>query len=158
MCMLCYIVWSENYDSGISILDEQQRSLVSIINTYFFHKAETGIDTNMCLLPITNMFKYQVKIHFMTLEQMLLQSEYDNMEGFYAHQYEVFGSIKREERACRIHEDADGLLEFLKKYWLGHAQRTSHLYARHLMPLYGPDPWYSLQPAPPGGKSLQATS
>mgnify|MGYP002597985030 CR=1 FL=1 len=52
-----YIVWSDAFDTGVAIIDEQHRGLVSLINTFFYHKGDAEKDIDRFLVPTAEMFK-----------------------------------------------------------------------------------------------------
>lgn len=132
-----YIVWSEDYDSGVKILDEQHRGLVSIINSFFFHKSEADEDIHLFLVPTSEMFKNHVKINYLTLKQLLLESRYEKMKEFCDMYLKIINSINRVNMDQRRVGDPDGLLAFLKSYWIDYAKRTDLEYIRHIKNYYG---------------------
>lgn len=132
-----YIVWLKEYNCGITILDEQHRGLVSLINSFFFHKDDAERDINAFLVPTAEMFKNYIKINYNTLKKLLIDSDYDKIDDFYKQQHEIMHTIDREDLKYRRNRDADGLLNFLKTYWLKHARCTNYDYLRHIREYYG---------------------
>lgn len=65
-----FIRWEEIHKTGLTIIDEQHRGLVSLINSFFFHKNDPFIER--ILVPTALMTINFAKIHFLT-EQQLMQ-------------------------------------------------------------------------------------
>lgn len=131
-----FIVWSENYETGIQILDEQCRGLVSLINSFFFHRGDTEGDISKILVPTAEMFKSYVKINFLTVEKLMRDSNYPDMEKYENLHEEMMDNIRKMDIKYRQARDAQGFLNYLKDYWLETVQHNKKEYLGHLMEYY----------------------
>jgi hemerythrin-like metal-binding protein len=114
-----YIVWSPRFLTGIDLIDEQHRGLVSLINTFFYHKADADADLDRFLVPTAQMLKAYTKLHYMTLERIMRETGYPE-EGIAKEatkHREILQMIEENDARCRAARDADGFLRFLKTYW-----------------------------------------
>ena len=127
-----FIVWNEEYETGIPILDEQHRGLVSLINSFFFHRRDAGEDINRILVPTAEMFKSYAKINFTTVEKLMRLSGYPEEEKYRALHSEIIDHIETMDRKYRRLKDAQGLLDFLKEYWLQTIQHNEKEYLPYL--------------------------
>ena len=69
-----FIVWDEEYNLGIPIIDEQHRAIVSTINTY--HYFVTNKMEGIALKPTLTTLDQYSKLHFATEEEIFSQTEY----------------------------------------------------------------------------------
>ena len=134
-----FIVWSDKYATGIPILDEQLRGLVSLVNCFYFHRADADKDIELVLVPTAEMFKSYARLHFYTIEKLMVLSEYPEMEKYVKRHRAVMGSILRMDLICRGKRDAQQLLDFLKDYWLSAVRELSAEYIEHLRCYYSPN-------------------
>lgn len=112
-----YIVWSDAFDTGVAIIDEQHRGLVSLINTFFYHKGDAEKDIDRFLVPTAEMFKSYAQLHFLTLSRLMRETEYPEYEVEIRRNEEIMSIIRSVDMRCRARRDADGFLRFLKTYW-----------------------------------------
>ena len=119
-----YIVWNECYETGIPILDDQLRGLVSLINTFFFHKADADKDINRILVPTATMLKSYAHFYFLTLEKLMVEAAYPDIESETVRHKEIMRTVEETDLKYRVARDADGFLGFLKQYWNEHACRV----------------------------------
>ncbi len=112
-----YIVWSEEFDTGISIIDEQHRGLVSLINTFFYHKGDADKDIDRFLVPTAEMFKSYAQLHFLTISRLMKETDYPEYDLETKRNEELMAIIQTVDMRCRARRDADGFLRFLKMYW-----------------------------------------
>lgn len=131
-----FIVWSENYETGIQILDEQYRGLVSLINSFFFHRGDTEGDINRVLVPTAEMFKSYVKINCLTVEKLMRDSEYPDLKKYTELHEEMIGNIRTMDIKYRQARDAQGFLNYLKDYWLETVQHNEKEYLGYLTEYY----------------------
>ena len=132
-----FIVWSDSYKTGISILDEQFRGLTSLINSFFFHKADATGDIERVLVPTMEMFKSYVKINFVTIEKMMDTSAYPETKKYKEVHQEILDNIIAFDKKCREERDADKILKYLKDYWLETIRQNSAQYVPYLLDYFG---------------------
>lgn len=131
-----FIVWSANYETGIQILDEQYRGLVSLINSFFFHRGDTDGDINKVLVPTAEMFKSYVKINCLTVEKLMRDSQYPDLEKYENLHEEMIGNIRSMDVKYRQARDAQGFLNYLKNYWLEAVRHNEKEYLGYLTEYY----------------------
>lgn len=134
-----FIVWSEDFNTGISIIDEQHRGLVSLINSFFFHRADRDKDILLILVPTMEMFKSYAKINFLTLKKMMRESNYLELEKYEEIHRKMLHNIEVVDRKTRMRRDVDGLLDYLRSYWLDHVKGKSHDYIELFRKYYQDD-------------------
>lgn len=127
-----FIVWSKKYDTGIIILDEQHRGLVSLINSFYYHRADAHKDIEKVLVPTAEMFKAYAKINFYTVEKMLAQADYKELDKCHEEHEMILRGIAVADAKYRSAKDVNGMLQFLKKYWLAYVRKGSMKYTDFL--------------------------
>lgn len=128
-----FIVWKKEYETGIGILDEQHRGLVSLINSFFFHRDDRELDINRILVPTAEMFKAYAKINFMTVEKLMADSGYPNLEKYKGIHAEMLYDIEVNDRIYKNNRDIHGFLQYLKEYWIQTAQHHEQEYIEYLL-------------------------
>ena len=132
-----FIVWSDDFNSGVLILDEQHRGLVSLINSFFFHRGDSDGNIMRILVPTIEMFKSYAKINFLTVEKLMRDSAYPDLGKYEKIHDEMMEAIERIDRQCRSRRDVPALLEFLKNYWLDTIKGKDHDYIKYFHEFYG---------------------
>lgn len=133
---MLYIIWSDTYATGIPILDEQLRGLVSLINSFFFHRNDAHGDIEKVLVPTAEMFKNYLRINFYTVEKLMEESGYPNLELYRRKHRKILEVIVHVDKQARANRDAGQFLSVLKKYWLRSVQLTSANYVAYLRAYY----------------------
>lgn len=111
--------WSELPPTGIAIIDEQRRGVVSTLNTlFYFIGRRQGM--NVVNAAIGSMQQYTV-VCFATEEQILVEMQYPGLTG-HKKQHEALVKIlydagKHSERM----RAPETFLRFLKAWWMEHA-------------------------------------
>ena len=124
------IIWTDVNDTGISIIDQQHRGIISAVNSlYFFmrHKQEKEM-----LASVIATIEQYTKIHFATEEKLLKAAEYPDFD---AHKKLHDGLTRRSilvGNECKRNNDAYGYLMFLKDWWIDHINRHDRHYIEHL--------------------------
>lgn len=126
-----YIKWQKEYRLGIPILDEQNRGLVSIINTFFFHSRYEYSDLSSVLVSTAEMFKGYVKIYLYTIERLMKITDYPDQEKYKAIHEKFIKQIEFNDIKLRSHLDAQGLLKFIKEHWFDTLKTNSTDYIIH---------------------------
>ncbi len=126
MKAILYIVWNEKSETGIPIIDEQHRAIVSMINSlfYFIHEKH-GMDA---LRPTIHMISEYAKLHFDTEESLMKRAGYEDFDHHHAlHQELLKQSVIVTQRSIE-EKDAMILLHFLKAWWLTHINMEDRKY------------------------------
>jgi hemerythrin-like metal-binding protein len=125
-----YIKWSENLEIGITILDEQHRGLVSIVNSFHYHKSDEVIDR--ILAPTVDTLFSFFRIHFMTEEGMMEQAGYPGLEEHRQNHQDSYKALEKIRRECRHDRDVDRFMQFLRDYWNQHVNEYDRNYVSAL--------------------------
>ena len=126
-----YIIWHERNETGIALIDEQHKGIVSIINTFFYMMVK-GTNNHILYSCISETLKNYSRIHFITEEDYLAASKYSDIEKHIKLHRQLTLEIERIELQGIRANDAKPLLEFLKKWWLEHINDKDRLYVPHL--------------------------
>jgi hemerythrin-like metal-binding protein len=122
-----FIKWLEKNDTGVEIIDEQHRGIVSIINS-FHHLTEKNMCGKELCLSISNTIKNYSQIHFLTEERLLKAAEYPDLEKHIVAHRDLTLETELVEHAAIEENDPILLLNFLKKWWLEHINEKDMLY------------------------------
>jgi hemerythrin-like metal-binding protein len=122
-----YIVWSDSNRMGISIIDEQHRGIVSIINSlhYFLRKGRG----EKILQPVLIVLEQHTHIHFETEESLMAEAGYPALEEHIILHKELTRKTDNISREVYINKDMDMMLKFLKEWWSGHINKEDRKYA-----------------------------
>jgi hemerythrin-like metal-binding protein len=126
-----FIKWQACNDTCISLIDEQHRGIVSIINT-LHHLMGKNIDTRALYSCIIDTMKNYSRIHFITEERFLEASDYPYLEEHKKMHRDLFMKMEHIEYIALMENDAKPLLEFLKKWWLKHILQEDMQYVHYL--------------------------
>jgi hemerythrin len=127
------IVWHEPHLTGIQILDEQHRGIVSIINT--IHHSIFSQPRDPIVRPAAAMVMGYTRIHFQTEMDLLEESGYPRREEHQRHHEQLirdFTRILDKHGHFKIDDDPQELLDFLKDWWLNHITAEDMAYSGHL--------------------------
>lgn len=130
-----FIRWENIHHTGLEIIDEQHRGLVTLINSFYFHKNDQFIER--ILVPTALMTINLAKIHFLTEEGLMSESAYPDLEQHARAHKKLYAKLIVEEKESRRNRDADRFLEFLKGWWLEHVNKYDLTYVPHLKAFYG---------------------
>lgn len=76
-----FIKWKESYETGHSVIDEQHKKLVEIINNLYFATIDVHMDTNKAFADaIRNAIDY-TKYHFQEESKIMELINYSDMEN-----------------------------------------------------------------------------
>ncbi|MDR2881661.1 MAG: bacteriohemerythrin [Azoarcus sp.] len=126
-----FIKWQECNETGIPIIDEQHRCIVSIINS-FHYLAERGAGDSSLYLLIGDALKTYIRIHFITEERILEAAKYPDLEKHRELHKKLTQDTGRIEYSAVQENDSRELFSFLKKWWLGHINQEDMQYMPHL--------------------------
>lgn len=129
---MALIQWSQDYETGLEMIDFQHKKLVSFLND-LHHAIETEGETSLLVeITLGELIKY-TGYHFRDEEEMLLKANYPDFE---AHQQK---HIKLKERVMTFKERYDNketigaeLLAFLKEWLVNHIQHSDFEYLNHI--------------------------
>jgi hemerythrin len=126
-----FIKWNARNETGLALIDEQHRGIVSIINTFYYLMS---LKTNNKLLysTISDTMKNYSRIHFITEEGLLEAANYEDVEKHKALHRHLAQEIEDIEYQGVKANDARPLLEFLKKWWIEHINEQDMLYVPFL--------------------------
>lgn len=124
------IVWNEMHRTGIPILDEQHRGIVSVINSLFWFMR--GAQAIKVMLPTVTMIEQYTKIHFLAEEDLLRRSGWPKLEPHMRLHTKLIEHMLKVSQRVRESHDPTELLEFLKSWWTEHINEQDHLYIEHL--------------------------
>ena len=113
-----FIVWKPEYDLGIPIIDEQHRGIVTIINSLYF--GVQGGHIKNIFSPTIVMLRSYADIHFQTEEFYLDSIEYPGAADHRLLHQGYTSTLAGIERERSIDSEPPHLMDFLKKWWLGH--------------------------------------
>ena len=93
-----FIIWSDMNTTGIKIIDEQHRGVVSAINSlYLFMQYDKGEDI---VVPTLNIIYQYTKIHFRTEESMLSRVEYPEFADHKKHHDAFVADLYKKIQCC----------------------------------------------------------
>jgi hemerythrin-like metal-binding protein len=129
-CIL-FIRWQDCNDTGIALIDEQHRGIVSIINS-FHYLTQKDPGNDILYSFISDTMKNYSRIHFITEERILKAAEYPDYERHKELHKNLALSIARIEHAATTEKDSRPLLDFLKRWWIEHINEQDMQYVPHL--------------------------
>lgn len=121
-----YIVWQPSSDTGIPIIDEQHRGIVSTINSlYYFLQHGDGA---VAYEPTMDVLNHYASLHFMTEEALMKSAGFASAKDHIA-LHNKFMNRARSMAKFRASEDqVRELLAFLKVWWLNHINKEDREY------------------------------
>lgn len=126
-----FIQWHERNETGIALIDEQHKGIVSIINSFYYLMGK-GAGNRILYSCVSETLKNYSRIHFITEERLLEIAGYADLPAHKELHKKLSVEIDRIEYAAIQENDAEPLLEFLKKWWLEHINEQDMHYARVL--------------------------
>lgn len=121
-----YIVWSDVYCTGIPIIDEQHRTIVSVINSlYYFIENDHGMEI---IVPAFNMMVEYSHIHFKTEEALLRAAGYPALSAHIELHRHFLENLKDSAHQAIVEHDGMQLLKILKDWWLHHINQEDRRY------------------------------
>lgn len=119
-----FIVWNDVHKTGIKIIDEQHRGVVTAINSlYYFMQHNRG---SIVVVPIFDIIEKYTQIHFLTEEAMLEQADYPAFSEHKKYHVSFVTSMRKNVAAANY--DPQELLVFLKSWWLDHINKKDKDY------------------------------
>lgn len=125
-----YINWTEKNDTGIKILDEQHRGIISLINSLHYSIVEKYSED--IYQPAIESILHYTSIHFQTEKLFLKNSNYPQLNEHLNLHEELTANITSIKRNIYKESDASELLKLLKYWWLNHINVEDKKYVQHL--------------------------
>ena len=126
-----FIQWHARSETGVAIIDEQHRGVVSIINT-FYHLLGQGDGNSALYASIGETMKTYARLHFLTEEKLLETSAYPHFEEHKEMHRKLIQETERVQWNAVKENEAKLLLDFQKKWWLEHINEQDQHYVQHL--------------------------
>jgi hemerythrin len=126
-----YIVWHERNETGIPLIDEQHKGIVSIINSFYYMMGRS-VSNHLLYASISDTLKNYSRIHFITEEAFFVESMYPDIASHIERHRQLSLEIERIEQRGIRSNDAKPLLEFLKKWWLEHINEIDQHYVPYV--------------------------
>ena len=126
-----YITWHAHNETGIRLIDEQHRGIVSIINTFYYMMGK-HMDNTMMYSCISDTLRNYSRTHFITEEAFMKVSDYPGLEQHIEMHRNLISEIEEIELQGIANHDARPLLEFLKRWWIEHINEKDKLYIPYL--------------------------
>jgi hemerythrin len=128
-----FIIWKDDYNSEIPIIDEQHRGIVSTINTlYYFIQEGKGADA---LKPSLQALEYYVTTHFQTEEELLRKTDFPELESHLQLHNDMKQNKDRIAKEVAENDDPVILLKFLKEWISDHLINEDSKYVPYLKAL-----------------------
>ena len=111
-----YIKWAEKNNTGIAIIDEQHKAIISTINSYYYF-VESGKGQEVIKIILQMLIDY-TKLHFITEEGIMNEADYPEYEQ-HCSKHKILND-KTVEFLSNRNLDSREVLKFLKEWWLKH--------------------------------------
>ena len=126
------IVWNESHLTGIDILDEQHRGIVSTINSLHYLLFIPPNDDAL-LRSAVDMINGYTEIHFLTEIGLLKNSRYPKLQEHQSlHDHLIIESDRIFMDCLKEGGDPTLYLKFLKNWWQLHITRVDMAHKDHL--------------------------
>ena len=127
-----FIVWKPEYNLEISIVDEQHRGIVTIINSLYYGMQNKHADNENILMLIIGMTYDYTKIHFNIEESFLKKFNYPYVKQHNKLHCELIDTLSRVSRESLLNDDPYQFMEFLKKWWIDHICNRDRSFRNYL--------------------------
>ncbi len=127
---MLYIVWNEENELGLPIIDEQHRGIVATINSFhYFIQQGRGLDA---LRPTLSILEQYTRIHFKTEEALMEQAGFPGFADHVAQHEALMRRTVAIAREATSNQEPEIALAFLKDWWLGHINKEDRQYVPHV--------------------------
>jgi hemerythrin len=113
-----YIVWNEDNNIGIPIIDEQHRGIISTINTFHYFILKKKDEEILDAIIIT--LEQYTKFHFITEEEIMENIKYPNIKEHIEFHESLAVKTKKISSDVKNENNPELLLKFLREWWLNH--------------------------------------
>ena len=125
------IVWKPDYDLKIHIVDEQHRGIVTAINSLYYGMQSKH--SGDMLMPVFKIMHEYAHIHFRTEEEFLEKSAFPDATSHRALHRELTDRLSKVGEESVLHHDPHQLMDFLKKWWIGHIRDKDRVFRDYLI-------------------------
>jgi hemerythrin len=121
-----YIVWQPTNGTGIPIIDEQHRGIVSAINSlhYFLQRD----DAAAAYTPTMDVLRHYTNVHFQTEEALIREAGIAGYADHVALHKAFLDQLRSMEDLPSGDDEARQLLASLKAWWLDHINHEDRQY------------------------------
>jgi hemerythrin len=127
-----YVKWSDTYSTGVSLIDEQHRGLLDLINDLFNHVTGNKAEEQAYFQEVIQQAVQYVKFHFATEEKYLTSIGFPGFaEHKKAHEQfvlTVITTIKEFEKGNTL--TLENFADFLKDWLLSHIAKMDMQYSK----------------------------
>lgn len=125
-----FIAWSDDFKSGIPIIDEQHRAMIATVNTfYYFIQEGDGMEA---LKPSLLALEYYITTHLQTEEKLLKKTDFPELESHLQLHEDMKKEKDRITKESVRHDDPMLLLKFLKEWLLNHLINEDSKYVPYM--------------------------
>ena len=125
-----FIVWNENNNLGIPIIDEQHRGIVTTINSlHYFIQEGKGLDA---LRPTLSILEEYTRIHFKTEEALMKKANYPGFDNHIKLHRRLMERTIEITKEAVSYKEPELALKFLKEWWVGHINKEDKEYAPYV--------------------------
>lgn len=130
---MLFILWTNQNEIGIPILDEQHRSIVSTINTlHYYFTNDMGDEA---IRPVHKILEQYTVLHFHTEEALMKKAGFPDFDAHVQLHEELVRQNRAIIRNWSETKDPAQILEFLKDWWLGHINKKDRDYVPYVKKL-----------------------
>ncbi len=114
-----FIVWNEDINLNIPIIDEQHKAFVALVNSFHIimtkGKGYQLINKNRAII-----IQHLAELHFQTEERIMEISEYPGLDEHIKQHKKIMRDIQKTVQEVLNSGDATIALNFLKDWWINH--------------------------------------
>ncbi|SDZ80949.1 hemerythrin [Desulfuromusa kysingii] len=127
-----FIIWTEKYSVENTVLDNQHKYLIKIINNLY--NGTHGDEGQYNVKTIIDELWRYTDVHLKTEEKMLQNINYHQLDSHIQLHGEMVEKIKSWNLTsdCNEKEELTALLDFLKKWWTNHILIEDHKYVEFM--------------------------
>lgn len=126
-----YIIWSDENNTGYSIIDEQHKGIAATINSlYYFIQQGHGLDA---LKPTLQIVRTYIGFHLKTEEMILESLNYPLLDEQKAFHEKTFVDFNNTAKEAILNKEPELLLKFLKDWWFAHMKDHKEKYNKYLI-------------------------
>ena len=108
--------WNTHYETGIPVIDEQRRSMLSmIVSLQYFTGKGAGL---LYLSTVIQMLEKLVFVHVSTIKSIMSKTEFSEYQQRAIAQYDLFLSAKEQAQQASTESDAAKIQKTLKEWWM----------------------------------------
>lgn len=121
-----YIVWQSSNETGVPIIDEQHRGIVSTINSlhYFIQQGEAAA----AFEPTMDVLNHYTSLHFLAEEALMRAAGYPDLDEHAALHNKFMNQVRSMTKYRPDPDQVDALLKLLKEWWLHHINHEDRKY------------------------------